>query len=64
MGERLRHEKLPLLPVLVVNKETGVPSEDADFYRRLGLDRDGIELEQQNCFEHDWTNAPFWSDER
>jgi hypothetical protein len=63
MGERLRAEKLPLLPVLVVNKKTGLPSGDAEFYKRLGLDQDGVREEQQKCFAHDWTTASFWSAE-
>lgn len=50
------------MPVLVVNKETGLPSADAQFYRRLGMEEDALVAEQQKCFDHDWTTAPFWKD--
>jgi len=63
MGERLRAHNLPLLPVLVVNAESNLPSKDASFYKRLGFeDEDALQVEQQKCFDHDWTNAPFWKE--
>lgn len=61
MGERLRHRDLPLLPVLVVNQKTKLPSSDASFYDRLGIgDEDAMRKEQDACFDYDLTKAPFW----
>ena len=62
MGERLRAHKLPLLPVLVVNANTRLPSSDAVFYARLRLEEADLRDEQQRCFDYDWTHAPFWKD--
>lgn len=63
MGDRLKKEGLPLLPVLVVNKETKLPSPDASFYARLGLGGEAaLRKEQQRCFDFDWTTQPFWTD--
>ena len=61
MGRRLHAHDLPVLPVIVVSKGTDVPSPDADFYREIGLlTEDDMRAEQQRCFNHDWTTAPFW----
>lgn len=62
MGQRLKAGGLPLLPVLVVSKETGLPSADARFYRSLGLSDTDIANEQERCFSFDWTKAPFWEE--
>tara|TARA_R100000322_G_scaffold75912_5_gene47549 strand:+ start:13642 stop:13974 length:333 start_codon:yes stop_codon:yes gene_type:complete len=64
MGEWLKDQGLPLLPVLVVNKQTRLPSADANFYRRLGLDEEGLKREQQACFNFDWSTQPFWTEEK
>lgn len=65
MGERLKLFGLPLLPVIVVNKETGLPSKDATFYARLGLaNDDDIMTAQQDCFDYDWSKATFWREEQ
>lgn len=48
------HSKsLPLLSVLIVSKDTGLPS-DPRFYSDLGVD--DLEAEIKNCFEFDWSN--------
>lgn len=66
-GQRLNaltqtcHDRaLPLLPILVVNQSTRLPSVNAEIYQRLGLtSRAAILAEQQRCFAHDWTDVTF-----
>ena len=48
---------VPLLPVLIVNKQTGNPSADALLYKDLGLMTDEeLEAEQERCFDFDWSD--------
>lgn len=56
------HDKgLPLLPVLVVAKDTGKPSLDAILYEDLGLKTaEDIEAEQQKCWAFNWSATPLW----
>ncbi|CAM5766350.1 hypothetical protein LMIY3S_01793 [Labrys miyagiensis] len=55
IAERLYKHGHPLLPVLVVSADTGLPSLGAEIYRRLGLqDEEAIRAEQQKCFACDW----------
>jgi hypothetical protein len=51
----------PLLSVLVVSADTGLPSVDADLYRYLGVeDAEALKAEQQVCFGFDWSVTPLW----
>ena len=63
MGLRLKDVLLPLLPVLVVNKVTKLPSGDAKFYATLGMNEEDVKMEQERCFAHDWTRESFWEAE-
>lgn len=63
MGVRLRQEGLPLLPVLVVNQDTGIPSADAKFYKVVGMEEEDLKAEQSRCFAYDWTKEPFWKEQ-
>lgn len=47
---------LPILPVLVVSKNTGFPSVRAKIYDQLGIgDEASIAAMQRRCFEHAWS---------
>ena len=51
----LRKRGAPLLPVLVVAVDTGLPPVKAAIYRQFGLSgEDAIRGEQKRCFEFDW----------
>ena len=51
----LRKRGAPLLPVLVVAVDTGLPPMNAAIYRQFGLSgEDAIRGEQKRCFEFDW----------
>lgn len=54
---RCHDNGLPLLPVIVVNKSTGLPSRDAVLYEHLGLDTIDLQAEQIRCFDFDWVTA-------
>jgi alkylated DNA nucleotide flippase Atl1 len=55
---RCHENSLPVLPVLVVNASTKMPSVDAVLYEDLGLaDADAIRSEQQRCIAFDWTRS-------
>lgn len=61
LAKQLHERHLPLLPVIVVSKGKTVPSAGADYYASVGLISEGhLRDEQQRCFNHDWTTAPFW----
>ena len=62
MGMRLKKNSLTGPPVIVVSRLTDLPSAGADFYKRVGLDKDDLAIEQERCFNHDWTAEPFWKD--
>jgi hypothetical protein len=50
----------PLLPVLVVAKKTGRPSEGAALYRDFGLiTRTQMDEEQRKCIGWDWKKVEF-----
>ena len=50
---------LPILSVLVVNKNTNRPSEGAVLYHDLGLTSpDLIDAERERCFAFDWSQFP------
>ena len=52
----------PLLSVLVVSKQTGLPSPDARLYKDLGLNSiDDLLAAQQHCFTVDWAKTPLAS---
>lgn len=54
----------PVLSVLVVSKQTGLPSPDARLYLDLGLHNvDAMVAEQQRCFAVDWTKTPLGGSE-
>ncbi|MBD1549050.1 hypothetical protein [Roseibium aggregatum] len=57
------HEKgWPLLPVVVVNKKTRMPSVAAVLYKDLGLQSESdIRAEQAKCFAKDWTSTSLLS---
>ena len=56
---RCHEAKLPLLPVIVVNAESRLPSIDALIYRDFGLNNDdAVIAEQQRCFALDWQSTP------
>jgi hypothetical protein len=60
IAARLRKLGHPLLPVLVVAADTGMPSTGAAIYRNLGLvDSEAIEAEQRRCYDFDWDAAFF-----
>lgn len=53
MASRLHKLGCPLLPVLVVSVDTGLPSET--IYRRFGLvGAEATRTEQQKCYDFDW----------
>jgi hypothetical protein len=53
MAGRLHRLGCPLLPVLVVSVDTGLPSET--IYRQFGLMGDAAtRTEQQKCYDFDW----------
>ena len=55
MASGLRKRGAPLLPVLVVAVDTGLPPMNAAICRWFGLSgEDAIRTEQQRCFEFDW----------
>lgn len=46
---------LPLLPVLVVRKNTGLPSTGAEIYSLFGITTaEDVQREQERCFVYDW----------
>lgn len=56
---RCHEANLPLLPVIVVNAASKMPSEDALIYRRLGLTSPELIAEEQaRCFQFDWSKTP------
>jgi hypothetical protein len=56
----LRKRGCPLLPVLVVAVDTGLPPLNAAIYRQFGLSsEEAIRREQQRCFEFDWQGVFF-----
>jgi hypothetical protein len=58
---RLHDKGLPMLSVLVVARETGMPSIDAMLYEDLGLvTEDDVRAEQSRCHDFDWTTTPLW----
>jgi hypothetical protein len=58
---RCRDHNLPLLPVLVVTKDTGLPSTDAALYEDLGLHtQDDVKTEQARCHSFNWLATPLW----
>ena len=60
LTEACNKMRVPLLPVLVVNKATRLPSVGAEIYQRVGLTtRGAILAEQRRCFAHDWTDVTF-----
>ena len=55
IATRLHRRGCPLLPVLVVSVDTGMPSVTASIYRQFGLlGEEAIRREQQKCFDFDW----------
>jgi hypothetical protein len=59
-GIALRCHKagLPVLSVIVVSKQTGLPSPDARLYRDLGLEgAEAMVGEQERCFAVDWSKT-------
>lgn len=55
---RCHKARLPLLSVIVVSKDTGMPSIDAIVYEDLGLSNSTeIADEQARCFEYDWKKS-------
>lgn len=55
---RCYENKLPLLPVLVVNSSSLMPSVDAVLYTDLGLvGAEAIESEQERCKSFDWSKT-------
>ena len=55
IATRLHKRGCPLLPVLVVSVDTGLPSVSAAIYRQFGLSSDeALRREQQRCFDFDW----------
>jgi hypothetical protein len=45
----------PILPVIVVTKRTGMPSDGAALYRDMGFETtEKLRAEQQRCFTFDW----------
>ena len=55
----------PLLPVLVVAVDTGLPSMNAAIYRQFGLSsEEAIRREQQKCHEFDWPAVFFCLEHR
>ena len=55
IAAHLRKLGHPLLPVLVVAADTGMPSTSAALYRNLGLvDAKAIEAEQRRCYDCNW----------
>lgn len=55
-----RDRGLPLLPVVVVLKKTGMPSKGAALYEDLGLkSEEQIIAEQQRCRAYDWSSVDF-----
>lgn len=58
IASRLKTKGLPLLPVIVVSHETGLPSINAKIYKASGISNDlEMRAEQQRCFAHDWTKS-------
>ena len=55
------HERqLPMLPVCVVSKVSGLPSTDAVLYRDLGIQTaEGFAREQARCRAFDWSKVEF-----
>ncbi|MEL6477085.1 MAG: hypothetical protein AAFR17_07135 [Pseudomonadota bacterium] len=55
LAERCHALGVPLLPVLVVNAMTRLPTLQAEIYRRRGLiSRTAILAEQERCFHEPW----------
>ena len=55
-----RERGLPLLPVLVVSKRTGRPSEGAKLYLDFGLrEPEDFDEEQRRCLAQDWSKVEF-----
>ncbi len=48
---------LPLLPVIVVNAATRLPSVDAVLYADLGVSLDAMREEQSRCLAFDWSGT-------
>ncbi|MEO3389381.1 hypothetical protein [Mesorhizobium sp. CAU 1741] len=56
---RCHEHGLPLLPVIVVEKKSRLPSTGALLYKDLGMiDDSAVATMQQRCFEHDWSRTP------
>ena len=57
---RCRKHGLPILSVLVVSKDSGLPSMDAKIYPSMGFQSpQDLEEEQKRCFEFNWSDTPF-----
>ena len=55
-----RDNGLPLLPVIVVNKSTGRPSDGAQLYFDFGIKSESaMDLEQARCFQFNWSIIRF-----
>ena len=56
---RCHENKFPILPVIVVNKITKLPSVDALLYDDLGIsDEKQLKLEQDRALAFDWAQTP------
>lgn len=56
---RCRDAGYPVLPVIVVSADTGMPSVDAVLYEDLGIvGEEAVRAEQARCFAMDWTKTP------
>jgi hypothetical protein len=56
---RCHEAGLPLLAVIVVAKDSEVPSVDALLYQDLGCKSEqDVKEEQQRCFAFDWSASP------
>lgn len=56
---------VPLLPVIVVRKDTARPSDDAALYPEFGIEtREQMFAEQQRCFQFNWSTTPRLRGER